>query len=166
MSARAGVSVPSHVPGIVLRRPNGIKGAAGVAEAMAQSATLDPAEPTQRLAGCEGTGTSRASPSRGTRNLELLFVPVFSCGPPRRRATLRGTAVHPESSAGEGHAPVGNQCPVFDLVLYPFSHLDHVSGVEELDPVGASCGGPRRRIGSLASCCDVQTRGVAVERAI
>jgi hypothetical protein len=33
-SAPAGVSVPSQVPGIVLRRPNAIKGADGVADAI------------------------------------------------------------------------------------------------------------------------------------
>ena len=36
------------------------------------SATLDPAESTQRLAGCEGTEASRASPTRRGARVESV----------------------------------------------------------------------------------------------
>jgi hypothetical protein len=52
--------------------------------------------------------------------------------------------------------------PDFDLALYPFNHLDHVSRIEEPGPVGASCGGPRPDRVSLPSSWTGQTRGVAV----
>jgi hypothetical protein len=40
--AASRVSVPSQVPGILLRRPDGIKGADGVADAMAQAPPVKP----------------------------------------------------------------------------------------------------------------------------
>jgi hypothetical protein len=57
-----GVSVPSQVPGIVLRRPAGIKAATAVAPRW-PSASLDPVDSTQRRAGCEETGGEQVEPS-------------------------------------------------------------------------------------------------------
>jgi hypothetical protein len=108
-----------------------------------------PLTPPSRRRGLPGV-KERGRAGRAFKRHPQFGAPVRSCVCLRSADTSHhpaGTAVHPESSAGEGHAPVGNQFPVFDLALYPFNHLDHVSGVEEPDPVGASCGGPRRRIG-------------------
>jgi len=59
----ARISVPSTVPGIVLRRLTGLKGAAIAASLRdGASATLDPGEPTQRRPGMREQGASRSSP--------------------------------------------------------------------------------------------------------
>ena len=57
-----GVSVPSDVPGIVLRRLAGIKGTYGVASAMAQAPPLTPWTRRRGRPGTRERGESRSSP--------------------------------------------------------------------------------------------------------